>query len=191
MLELAGRSGFHGCARHRVFRPGLPGHLDRAGLFDSLGGDVWVVGVIATRSASRIGPPFCAPQANRASQRFRRSARPRPHHHGRPVTPRRARNSLIEHRLSPITLLGEEPHLSEELSRGLVAWAVRQGVQAGPRSKAGAGVSIGEVAPPLAVKPNVLHRRQREFRRGPGYAFPGNGPGWSEGRIAEPERNVG
>ena len=54
------------------------------------------------------------------------------------------------------------------------------------------GVSIGEVARALEVNPNVLHRWQREFRRGPGNAFPGNGKQrWSEGRIAELERKVG
>jgi transposase len=42
------------------------------------------------------------------------------------------------------------------------------------------------------VKPNVLHRWRREFRQGPGNAFPGNGkPRWSEGQIAELERKIG
>ena len=54
------------------------------------------------------------------------------------------------------------------------------------------GVSIGEAARALEVNPNVLHRWQREFRQGPGNAFPGNGKQrWSEGRIAELERKVG
>ena len=54
------------------------------------------------------------------------------------------------------------------------------------------GSSIGEVARALEVNPNVLHRWRREFRRGPGNAFPGNGkPRWSEGRVAELERKVG
>ena len=54
------------------------------------------------------------------------------------------------------------------------------------------GVSVGEVARGLEVKPNVLHRWRREFRHGPGNAFPGNGkPRWSEGRIAELERKIG
>jgi transposase-like protein len=54
------------------------------------------------------------------------------------------------------------------------------------------GVSIGEAARALEVSANVLHRWQREFRQGPGNAFPGNGkPRWSEGRIAELERKVG
>ena len=53
-------------------------------------------------------------------------------------------------------------------------------------------VSIGEVARGLEVNPNVLHRWRREFRQGPGNAFPGNGkPRWSEGRVAELERKVG
>ncbi len=54
------------------------------------------------------------------------------------------------------------------------------------------GVSIAEVARGLEVSPNVLHRWGREFRHGPGNAFPGNGkPRWSEGRVAELERKVG
>ena len=54
------------------------------------------------------------------------------------------------------------------------------------------GVSIGEAARALEVSANVLHRWRREFRKGPGNAFPGNGkPRWSEGRIAELERKVG
>ena len=54
------------------------------------------------------------------------------------------------------------------------------------------GVSITEVARGLEVSPNVLHRWRREFRKGPGNAFPGNGkPRWSEGRVAELERKVG
>ena len=54
------------------------------------------------------------------------------------------------------------------------------------------GVSIAEVARGLDVSPNVLHRWRREFRQGPGNAFPGNGKQrWSEGRVAELERKVG
>jgi transposase-like protein len=44
----------------------------------------------------------------------------------------------------------------------------------------------------LEVNPNVLHRWRREFRTGPGNAFPGNGKQrWAEGRIAELERKIG
>ena len=54
------------------------------------------------------------------------------------------------------------------------------------------GISIGEAARALEVNPNVLQRWRREFRQGPGNAFPGNGKQrWSEGRIAELERKVG
>lgn len=54
------------------------------------------------------------------------------------------------------------------------------------------GVSITEVARALEVKPNVRHRWRREFRQGPGNAFPGNGKQrGAEGRIAERERKVG
>jgi transposase-like protein len=37
------------------------------------------------------------------------------------------------------------------------------------------GVSIGEAARALEVNPNVLQRWRREFRHGPGNAFPGMG----------------
>jgi transposase-like protein len=54
------------------------------------------------------------------------------------------------------------------------------------------GISMGEVARALEVNPNVLHRWRREFRQGPGNAFPGNGQRrWSEGRVAELERKIG
>ena len=36
------------------------------------------------------------------------------------------------------------------------------------------GISMGEVARALEVNPNVLHRWRREFRQGPGNAYPGN-----------------
>jgi len=51
---------------------------------------------------------------------------------------------------------------------------------------------MGEVARALEVSPNVLHRCRREFRTGPGDAFPGQGKQrWAEGRIAELERKIG
>ena len=44
------------------------------------------------------------------------------------------------------------------------------------------GVSIAEAARALEVNPNVLHRWRREFRQGPGNAFPGHGKQrWSGG----------
>ena len=54
------------------------------------------------------------------------------------------------------------------------------------------GISIAEVARALEVNCNVLRRWRKEFRQGPGNAFPGQGQRrWSEGRIAELERKVG
>jgi len=54
------------------------------------------------------------------------------------------------------------------------------------------GISIAEVARAMEVNPNVLHRWRKEFRQGPGNAFPGQGQRrWSEGRIAELERKIG
>ena len=54
------------------------------------------------------------------------------------------------------------------------------------------GASIAEVARAFEVDPNVLHRWRREFRDGPGNAFPGLGQRrWREGREAELERKIG
>ena len=54
------------------------------------------------------------------------------------------------------------------------------------------GSAIAEVARAMEVNPNVLHRWRKEFRQGPGNAFPGQGQRrWSEGQIAELERKIG
>ena len=79
-----------------------------------------------------------------------------------------------------------------ELSHGIVTQEVHAGVQAGRRPAAGTRGIDGEVARGLEVNPNVLHRWRREFRQGPGNAFPGNGKQrWAEGRVAELERKIG
>ena len=55
-----------------------------------------------------------------------------------------------------------------------------------------AGASVAEVARAFEVNPNVLHRWRREFREGPGNAFPGLGKRrWEEGQVAELERKFG
>src|SRR4029078_1611572 len=54
------------------------------------------------------------------------------------------------------------------------------------------GVSITEVAWALEVNPNVLHRWRREFRQGPGNAFPGGGKRrWDDTEQAKLERKIG
>src|ERR1700693_3629796 len=54
------------------------------------------------------------------------------------------------------------------------------------------GASVAEVARAFEVNPNVLHRWRREFRHGPGNAFPGPGKRrWEEGRVAQLERKIG
>ena len=54
------------------------------------------------------------------------------------------------------------------------------------------GASVAEVARAFEVNPNVLHRWRREFRDGPGNAFPGLGQRrWEEGRGAQLERKIG
>ena len=54
------------------------------------------------------------------------------------------------------------------------------------------GASVAEVARAFEVNPNVLHSWRREFRQGPGNAFPGLGKRrWEEGRVAQLERKIG
>jgi transposase len=54
------------------------------------------------------------------------------------------------------------------------------------------GASVAEVARAFEVNPNVLHRWRKEFREGPGNAFPGIGKRrWEEARVAQLERKIG
>src|ERR1700686_5877465 len=54
------------------------------------------------------------------------------------------------------------------------------------------GSSAAEVARAFEINPNVLHRWRKEFRHGPGNAFPGTGKRrWEETRVAQLERKVG
>src|SRR6202023_932286 len=55
-----------------------------------------------------------------------------------------------------------------------------------------AGASVAEVARAFEVNPNVLHRWRKEFRHGPGNAFPGAGKRrWDETKVAQLERKGG
>jgi transposase len=55
-----------------------------------------------------------------------------------------------------------------------------------------AGSSAAEVARAFEVNRNVLHRWRKEFRHGPGNAFPGGGKRrWEEAKVAQLERKVG
>jgi transposase len=54
------------------------------------------------------------------------------------------------------------------------------------------GASIAEVARAFEVDPNVLHRWHREFREGPGNAFPGLGKKrWDDTQQGKLERKIG
>jgi len=54
------------------------------------------------------------------------------------------------------------------------------------------GASIAEVARAFEVSANLLHRWRKEFRDGPGNAFPGVGKRrWDESRVAQLERKIG
>jgi transposase len=55
-----------------------------------------------------------------------------------------------------------------------------------------AGSSAAEVARAFEINANLLHRWRKEFRHGPGNAFPGTGKRrWEEARVAQLERKVG
>jgi transposase-like protein len=55
-----------------------------------------------------------------------------------------------------------------------------------------AGASVAEVARAFEVNPNLLHRWRKEFRHGPGNAFPGGGKRrWDETKVAQLERKIG
>jgi transposase-like protein len=54
------------------------------------------------------------------------------------------------------------------------------------------GSSAAEVARGFLINPNLLHRWRKEFRNGPGNAFPGEGKRrWDETKLAQLERKVG
>ena len=54
------------------------------------------------------------------------------------------------------------------------------------------GASAAEVSRAFEINPNLLHRWRREFRQGPGNAFPGEGKRrWEETQTAQLERKVG
>ena len=54
-----------------------------------------------------------------------------------------------------------------------------------------AGSSVAEVARAFEVDPNVLHRWKREFRQGPGNAFPGVEDRWIAWMLEKRRRNLG
>ena len=54
------------------------------------------------------------------------------------------------------------------------------------------GSSAAEVARAFEINANLLHRWRKEFRHGPGNAFPGVGKRrWDEAKVAQLERKVG
>ena len=55
-----------------------------------------------------------------------------------------------------------------------------------------AGTSAATVARAFEINANVLHRWRKEFRHGPGNAFPGVGRRrWEDPKVAQLERKVG
>jgi transposase-like protein len=54
------------------------------------------------------------------------------------------------------------------------------------------GATAAEVARAFEINANLLHRWRKEFRHGPGNAFPGEGKRrWDETKVAQLERKVG
>ena len=54
------------------------------------------------------------------------------------------------------------------------------------------GATAAEVARAFEVNVSLLHRWRKEFRHGPGNAFPGAGKRrWDENKVAQLERKVG
>ena len=90
MLELPSQRGFRECAQHHVSRPGIPSNVEGTGWFDSLGRNV-ASGEVR-RARGLAGPPSDTSR-----------------HHGRLPVLWGTHNSLMQDRLSAITLLGQEP----------------------------------------------------------------------------------
>ena len=61
----------------------------------------------------------------------------------------------------------------------------------GGAATAGGRRQRAEVARAFEINPNLLHRWRKEFRQGPGNAFPGLGSGVGGDRVAELERKIG
>jgi transposase len=75
---------------------------------------------------------------------------------------------------------------------GLLRRAFTREVKMAAVQRLETGASIAEVARAFEVNPNVLHRWRREFRQGPGNAFPGFGKRrWDDTQQAKLERKIG
>ena len=75
---------------------------------------------------------------------------------------------------------------------GLLRRAFAREVKMAAVQRLETGASIAEVARAFEVNPNVLHRWRREFRQGPGNAFPGFGKRrWDDTQQAKLERKIG
>jgi len=109
MLELASQRGFPRENSAPRMRTRQPQEFRRCWLLRFSGKKCRIVGEVGTLSGSRIGPRFFGVQGNGACEG---GVGPGPGHsrcHGRPVVLRGTHNSLMENRLSPVILLGQEP----------------------------------------------------------------------------------
>ena len=74
----------------------------------------------------------------------------------------------------------------------VVSKEVHEGSEAGGVQQLETGSSVAEVARAFEVSPNLLHRWRKEYRHGPGNAFPGVGKRrWDETQQAKLERKIG
>ena len=75
---------------------------------------------------------------------------------------------------------------------GLARRKFRQELKLAALQRVEGGATAAGVARAFEVNPNLLHRWRKEFRHGPGNAFPGEGKRrWDETKVAQLERKIG
>ena len=104
--------------------------------------------------------------------------------------PRNVRVKALEFEIDLPPVLRQAVKDSKSIKRRIELWALwrrqfTKEFQMAAVRRLEQGRSIAEVSRAFEVNPGALHRWRREFRHGPGKAFPGNGkPRRSDGRIA-------
>ena len=110
MLQLASQGGFHECAEHNVSTLGVPGSVEGAGFSDSLGRNAGLSARSELAPETESAPaPLESRETGRAGGLGRPRARTRVQPSRQAVGVVGTCNSLMQQRLSAITLLGQEP----------------------------------------------------------------------------------
>jgi hypothetical protein len=112
MLELASQRDFRECAQHHVSTPGVPGNTEGASFFDSLGRNAGLSGRSELAPETESVPTSLESREIGWARGFLGRPAGASRHHGRPLVPWGIHNSLMQSRLSAITLLGQEPEIS-------------------------------------------------------------------------------